>query len=140
MRELLQKCKEWLKGENGRRTIVIAGLLGMALILLSQFLPESQAVSAPETDYADLLEQRLVALVSSVDGVGECRVMVTLESGTEHVYTAQTALVAEVYPTVRGVVVVCEGGDQPAICDRVIEVVTTALNVSKRRVCVTKLT
>ena len=112
----------------------------MALILLSQFLPESQAVSAPETDYADLLEQRLVALVSSVDGVGECRVMVTLESGTEHVYTAQTALVAEVYPTVRGVVVVCEGGDQPAICDRVIEVVTTALNVSKRRVCVTKLT
>lgn len=136
----MQKCKEWLKGENGRRVIVIAGLLGMALILLSQFLPESQPTSAPPTDYAEALEQRLITLVSSVDGVGECRVMVTLESGTEYVYTAQTALVAEVYPAVRGVVIVCDGGDQPSICERVTEVVTTALNISKRRVCVTKLT
>lgn len=37
-----------------------------------------------------------------------------------------------------GVVVVCEGGDLPQVQQRIIEAVTTALNISSKRVCVTK--
>ena len=40
--------------------------------------------------------------------------------------------------TVKGVVVVCEGGDLPQVQQRIIEAVTTALNISSKRVCVTK--
>lgn len=48
-------------------------------------------------------------------------------------------LVTEIQPTVRGVVVACEGGGSEEVCRRVVQAVTVALNVSSKRVCVTKL-
>lgn len=51
----------------------------------------------------------------------------------------QGLLVTEIQPTVKGVVVVCQGGDQPLVQQRVIDAVTTALNIASTRVCVTKL-
>ncbi|MCI8554466.1 MAG: stage III sporulation protein AG [Clostridiales bacterium] len=47
-------------------------------------------------------------------------------------------LVTEIQPTVRGVVVVCDGGDAEEVRRRVTEAVTTALNISSLRVCVVK--
>lgn len=41
-------------------------------------------------------------------------------------------------PVVRGVVVVCEGGDDPLTVTRILEAVTTALGVSSAKVCITK--
>lgn len=51
----------------------------------------------------------------------------------------QGLLVTEIQPTVKGVAVVCEGGDQPLVQERVLKAVTTVLNISSSRVCVTKL-
>ncbi len=52
---------------------------------------------------------------------------------------SQRALsVTEVQPVVKGVVVVCEGGDNPTVQQNVTEAVTTALNISSARVCVVK--
>lgn len=48
-------------------------------------------------------------------------------------------LVTELQPTVRGVVVVCEGGDNETVCTRIEQAVTVALNLSPKRVCITKL-
>lgn len=42
-------------------------------------------------------------------------------------------------PKIRGVVVVCEGGGNIQVVERVTEAVTTALGVSSARVCVTEL-
>ncbi len=47
-------------------------------------------------------------------------------------------LLTEKQPTVKGVVVVCDGGNNAAVSERVTAAVTTALNISSRRVCVTK--
>ncbi|MBP3381010.1 MAG: hypothetical protein J6L00_00065 [Clostridia bacterium] len=47
-------------------------------------------------------------------------------------------LLTEIQPTVKGVVVVCDGGDREDVVQRVTSAVTTALNISARRVCVTK--
>lgn len=41
-------------------------------------------------------------------------------------------------PVVKGVVVVCEGGDDPPTVLRILEAVTTALAISSARVCITK--
>jgi len=52
---------------------------------------------------------------------------------------AQRALpVTEVQPIVKGVVVVCDGGDNPAVQQNVITAITTALNITTVRVCVIK--
>lgn len=46
--------------------------------------------------------------------------------------------VTEVQPVVKGVVVVCEGGNNPTVQQHVIDAITTALNISSARVCVIK--
>lgn len=48
-------------------------------------------------------------------------------------------LVTELQPTVRGVVVVCDGGDREEIREQIISTVMVALNISSKRVYVTKL-
>lgn len=42
-------------------------------------------------------------------------------------------------PTVRGVVVVCRGGDDPIVVERITEAVKTALGIPSTRVCVAPL-
>lgn len=42
-------------------------------------------------------------------------------------------------PTINGVAVLCEGADDPETAERIEKVVTTALNISSRRVCITLL-
>ncbi len=48
-------------------------------------------------------------------------------------------LVTEIQPTVKGVVVVCEGGDREEVKQQIIQSVTVALNITSKRVCVTKM-
>ncbi len=48
----------------------------------------------------------------------------------------QGLLVTEIQPTVRGVVVVCEGAANEAVAARVMCAVKTALNITDKRVCV----
>ena len=53
--------------------------------------------------------------------------------GTEHALA-----VTEIEPKVKGVVVICPGGDDAVVKKRIVEAVTTALNINYKRVCVTK--
>ncbi len=45
--------------------------------------------------------------------------------------------ITQLEPKIKGVVVVCEGGHNAAIQEKIISVVTTALNIPSNRVCVT---
>ncbi len=51
----------------------------------------------------------------------------------------QALVVTEVQPTIKGVVVVCQGGGDPTVQQRVINAVTTALAVNSTKVCVAPL-
>lgn len=53
--------------------------------------------------------------------------------------TEKALAITEIQPTVKGVVVVCSGGDNSLVQQRIINAVTTALNITSKRVCVTKL-
>lgn len=44
----------------------------------------------------------------------------------------------EIQPVVKGVVVVCDGGNNPVVQQNIINAVTTALNITSARVCVIK--
>ncbi len=50
--------------------------------------------------------------------------------------TQQPIAVTEVQPIVKGVVVVCSGGNDPLVQQKVIQAVTTALDITSARVCV----
>lgn len=92
------RFKKWLTGDGKIKLIVAAGLLGMALILASQFMRNGEAAqsgtAAPDAEllaagYAAELEQRLSEMISSMEGAGETRVMITLEDLGETVYARE---------------------------------------------------
>ena len=145
------------------------GLTGVLLIALSECTPgetgvETDTVMVTAGQVESALETRITQLLSSVEGVGDCRTMVTLESSAQAVYAADTRMsvsgdgesaestflrvetasgpvglrLAEIQPTVKGVVVVCDGGGNETVSRRVMQVVTTAFHISERRVCVVK--
>ena len=182
-----RQMKEIFQSERKTRIIVVIGMIGMILILISEIfsggeekqVEVEQNTSISSQQYTQHLEQKLGELIESIDGVGKAKVMITLENGTEYVYAqeekkdinrtqdfgetstsriqerdnseqtivvvdngggARSALIeTQIEPTVKGVVVVCEGGGDILVQTRVTEAITTVLNISSTRVCVTKL-
>ncbi len=65
----------------------------------------------------------------------EKRSLITIRSkdGSE-----QAVRIGEMMPLVRGVLVVCEGGDDEQVRKRITEAVSAALNISSSHICVTK--
>ena len=111
-------------------------------------------------------QMQLKHLLEQINGVGRCSIMVMTEGTTEYVYAEnisrytdtdgvktsdkfdnnivftekdgdKQALVKKVIkPQISGVVVVCEGGGDIRIKERVIKAVSTALDISSAKVCV----
>ncbi len=137
------RWKRLLQGGGGQRLLVVLGLLGMALILLSQLRGRETSAggdfSQEAAEYARELETRLCEMVGRMEGVGACRVLVTLENGSEYVYGDRSQPVTERMPAVRGVMVLCEGAGSPEVRERVTQAVMTALHITRRRVCVDQM-
>ncbi len=54
--------------------------------------------------------------------------------------SGRNALVrTQMEPVVKGVIIACEGGEDPVVVSRIMKAVTTALAVSSAKVCITKL-
>lgn len=99
MHELTGKLRELLRGEHSTRFVVILGVIGAAMILLSGTLPhkhadtrnsEIPASSCTEPDtYRQQLEERLTDLLSQMEGVGEVTVMVTVGGSSAQIYAEE---------------------------------------------------
>ncbi len=67
--------------------------------------------------------------------------MLTMDNGVESVYLENgSTKTKEIAPRIRGVLVLCEGGNDPVTIGRVTEAVTKALDISTAKVCIEKLT
>ncbi|MBQ8400343.1 MAG: stage III sporulation protein AG, partial [Clostridia bacterium] len=107
--------------------------------------------------YTEMLEERITSLCTSVSGVQEATVLLTLESGSEYVYAQNTTtgsdtsgawdyviiqqgegeeavMVTEIYPKVRGVAVVCTGGDSAIVRQTITELLSASLGISTNRI------
>lgn len=178
----VQKAKNLLGNEKYKKIIIICGLVGIALIFVSNFFDtkksEPVAINTETTTatvYKQDIEKSLTSMVSLIDGAGTAKVFVTVDCGTELVYakddkltndinnasgdenskkldsqatyitvkladgSEQAVTLKEIEPKVRGVLVVCSGGESPIIKERVLEAVTKSLDISSAKVCVTKL-
>lgn len=96
MKEQASKALDnWLTrfmASDGRARLVVAlGVAGMALILISglwgrESKPAGSQGETTAQQYAETTEKRLERLLAAAEGVGQARVMITLESGAETVY------------------------------------------------------
>lgn len=111
--------------------------------------------------YADETEKRLCETLTEIEGVGKAKVMLTITSTEEYVYAesvksgaSQTensyviidkgsqkeALVKKINnPAISGVLIVCEGGDDPKVCERIYNAVSTALNIPTNKIYVAEM-
>lgn len=162
-----------LKSDGKRVKIIVAmGLVAIILIAFSSLFQsndnkttKSEEVSFDYSQYSEQTEKKLTNIVSSIDGVGECEVMITFEYSNENVYATDSEnkndessqsnkdeyvlydsqngekalLIKEKYPTVQGVSVVCSGGDNVEVREAVINTVTSLFNISANRVSVSKI-
>lgn len=138
MKERLLKLKN---DKNFIRIIFIIGIAGILLIFCSTLFENDvsdDTISYSVSDYRNQEEKRIKDMVESIEGVGKARVMLTMENSVERVYSDDTQI-KEIEPSVRGVLVICDGASNPVIKETVLESVTKALNLSADKVCITKL-
>lgn len=101
MKSYLQKLLDLFKGEKKLLNLTVAaGILGMLLIGISEWLPEDQPepASAAQTDtsqisavqYAGELETKLESLIRQLEGAGSVKVMVTMAETGRTVYATDT--------------------------------------------------
>ena len=178
--KIKKKVKELLNGEKRLKIIVAIGLIGIALIFMSTLFEggdednkdeavPNDIVSTDTSAYKKQLEKELYELLSRISGVGEVKVMITIEGTTEDVYAEELstdknvtsdktsesyenkivvvenngnkeALVRKIVkPQVSGVAIVCQGGDNLSVQERVYKAVSTVLNIPTSRICVAPL-
>jgi len=163
------KIIDKLKANKKIALIVILGFICVVLLVVSEFISGkdteekiSQEESADlEYDYAEEIEIKLAAMISSINGAGNTKVMVTLESSSESVFalnrnaadecveieyiliksgsTQGGMLLKIVAPQVRGVAVVCEGGSSATVRQEITDMITSVLDISSNRVSVIKM-
>lgn len=120
-------------------------------------------------EYCDYLENKVKEIVESINGAGKTSVMITLSETTEYVYAVNEKevnkntdknsdtnnqndyviidkdnndaglLLKTIEPKVRGVAVVCEGGDDVKVQEQIYSAVGAVLNVSSSRISISKL-
>lgn len=130
----------------------------------------SKPKSTGSYDYCSYLEERVADIISAIDGAGKVRVMITLAETTEYVYAQNQndtkkvnsdsensdnkndfviiekdnndsgLLIKTFEPKIRGVAVVCDGGDNPTVQQQIYSAVSAVLNVSTARISISKLT
>lgn len=168
----IQKLKDFIMSKEKTKLIVALGIIGVLLILLSEIIPQSNnSDSNTETtnyssyDYIIQLEEKTEDIISSIDGVGECKVMITLKESNESVYAKNVdeqsrdgyysenneyvlyegengetpVLIKQYYPQVQGVVVVCDGGDNVEVKEQIISSITSLYGISSSHISISKI-
>lgn len=106
--------KKFINEKRGKLLPLLVIPVAVLLIVLGSGIESQPAQSTPEDE--------LAAVCSEIEGVGECRVMVTYKDG-------------EVF----AVAVICEGAENIRTRERIIELITSVYGIGSNRVTVHKL-
>lgn len=99
MNIISEKIKEKFLS-SGRNYILIIGIIGIMLISFSELFPQEKQVKSTivTTDsYSKELGKQMETLLSMVNGAGDVKVMITMESGQENIYAQQTRTTQDEY-------------------------------------------
>lgn len=143
----LQELKELLKNEKSVRIIIITGISVIIFLTLSSLFSGAESGNGEnelfnykkQSEYENALEERLENILTKVEGIGNINIMIMLDSSEQNQY--QKSGNEPVYtktPEIRGVIVVCDGGDNIIIREKVINAVSGAFGISTTRVSVIK--
>lgn len=151
---------------KGNKKIQIMLLIALILVILICFFafsnntkPKEESIQETNTSsYVADLENKLKNSLIKIDGVDDVSVMITLENGFEYVYateeeTKQTAsgtlkttslvlvsgqpiVVKEIYPTIKGVVVITPAAKNINIRLNILSAIQTVLEVTNDKITI----
>lgn len=141
--------------------LVMAGVLLLVLIFFSDITPSKNDVpeesESNEITYVQEIEDKLRKIVSDIHGAGETEVMLTLDTSEENIYATDInedkyeyvviktssdeggLLLKIIQPKIRGVAIVCEGGDSYKVKNDIMSAVCSVLDISSSRVSITRM-
>lgn len=145
MSEIAEKLKN-------NKLILFILIIGTVMLVFPFRENEKEKVDS-ETNYAAELEGRAKHVLSSIEGVGNAEVMITLcddgrtypvtEKGTSGERTVSTygeiAVSRKEYPKVRGVVAVVDGADDENVKTAVINALYAVTGAPLHNICVFKM-
>ena len=112
------ELREFLFGEGNRIWLVSLMLLGLILIFIGN------NSSTEKTAVAQTEEIRVSEMCAMMEGVGECRVMMTYRPDSNEVYA---------------VLVLCEGAESVSVRDKITSLFTSLYGIGSHRVEIEKL-
>lgn len=120
--------------EKGNKYLIyiLLGILVLIVILPTDGAAEKNRIEVTDTAQ-DELETRLEAVLSSMEGVGRVRVMITTEEGTGSVFGEEKK------GKVCGVVVVAEGAGNPTVNQRISDAVKALFSVDVHKISIVKM-
>ena len=164
-RNLLKEKIKTIFSKYKYMTVIL--LVGIALVLMPTKTKEDEPIiteKPPTTEQS--IENRLAEILSKIDGAGKVQVLITVNTGEEIIYQTdedhttredseehkvstimvtgqdkqETGLVRQVIPaTYMGVVVVCEGADNPSLKLAIVDAVSKATGLGADRISVLKM-
>lgn len=162
LNSVLKKITDRIKKDKKSMLVIALGISGMLIILFSgtNETTDDTAVDINCNTYAeDIVLKQVEELISEINGVGKAEVVITYENDFETVYAAnsnekytgddvhidreyiitddETGLIIKtVYPKVRGVAVVCQGGDEPVVKEKIYSALSALFDISSNKISV----
>ncbi len=152
---MIEKILKTLKKNKTLVVLLLCLLLGVLLILSDAQKGDSNTKKDELytlNTYKQELENNLESVIQNISGITNVNVLITLESGSEYVYASDDSEVSEKHvvvnnglvvvkeklPTIKGVAVVCSGGNDAKLKIKITELICSVLNISSARVYVTE--
>ena len=143
------------KNKKGIFLILIGLLIGLMLIISDNTkapTQETQKELDEINEYKNDLEVNLEHIIKSISGIDNVDVLITIESGSEYVYASDDADTSEKHvivdnslvvvkknlPIIKGVAVVCSGGNKTETKVKITELLCSVLDLSTTRIYVTE--
>lgn len=102
-----------------KKLIAVIALVVLLIVAVFLLFGDGKKQSSLSDSFRSDTELRLVALLESMDGVGDAEVMVTENDGD-----------------VTGVVVVCDGANSIVVRNDILNAVSTALDINKNIIAI----
>lgn len=165
----LDKNKKWLLLALALLGLLLMVIPSFAEVQTEEPKEPEQPNAYESYDYAQYLSTQFEEILGKIEGVGKIDVMVTLSKESENVYATDLArddyiqeeqnqqkvdekhvliekdgeeealITTRITPQVQGVIIVCEGGSDPTVVNKLTEAVTASLGIGSNRVAVSNL-
>ena len=161
----LKNLFEKIKNDKKALLVITIGLVGMLLILASDISENDDIPEYTDRDFINEYElsSEVEKLIETIDGAGRCKVMITYNSYEETVYAFdknensnsqgeadfsgeyvildngdyEDGLKLKVIsPEIKGVAVVCQGGNNPVIKEQIISSLSALFDISSNKISV----